>query len=159
MGTNSYVSEAEFTAYATTDRGITISGTKAVLLIKAMDWLEVQPFRGFRAVSTQALQFPRVLSYGIEYYTGWMPIPGYWADGTTVPDNIKKAQMAYAVILDGGGSLLAGVERAVQRESIAGAIDITYASSAAESIRYPELNLLLKEYLESTGGSFVVNRG
>lgn len=42
VGENSYATEAELTTYAT-DRGITLTGAPDVLLIKAMDWLEVQP--------------------------------------------------------------------------------------------------------------------
>jgi len=41
VGTNSYVTEAELTTYAT-DRGITLTGAPDVLLIKAMDYLDTQ---------------------------------------------------------------------------------------------------------------------
>ena len=42
---NSYVSEADLATYAT-DRGITITGTAAVLIIQAMDYLESRQFLG-----------------------------------------------------------------------------------------------------------------
>ena len=55
------VTEAELTTYAS-DRGITIATVdKTTLLIKAMDYIEVQLFKGVKTVSTQALQFSRVL--------------------------------------------------------------------------------------------------
>ncbi len=53
-----YVSEDELEAYATA-RGITISGNKAVLLQKALDWLELQPFSGVKYDEDQELEFPQ----------------------------------------------------------------------------------------------------
>lgn len=41
VGENSYVTEAELTTYSA-DRGITLTGSPDVLLIKAMDYLDTQ---------------------------------------------------------------------------------------------------------------------
>ena len=51
---NSYVSEADLSTYAT-DRGVTVAGTASVLLIKAMDYIESQPFKGAKGSDAQAL--------------------------------------------------------------------------------------------------------
>ena len=55
---NSYVSESDLATYAA-DRGVTISGTAAVLLIQAMDYLESKNFNGTKSHITQATQWPR----------------------------------------------------------------------------------------------------
>ena len=55
---NSYVSEADFATYAA-DRGVTITGTSAVLLIQAMDSIEEENFKGNKYTDAQALQWPR----------------------------------------------------------------------------------------------------
>jgi len=140
VGTNSYATEAELTTYAT-DRGITLTGAPDVLLIKAMDWLEVQPFSGSKTDHTQDLQFPR-------------------NGETTVPAAIKTAQMVAAVLIDSGEDLLAPQGRRVLSESVAGAVSVSYSDTGRQSTYYPQLAALLRPYLGSAGGStFEVRRG
>ena len=134
-GTNSYNTEAELATYAL-DRGITVSGAASALLIQAMDWLELQPFVYDKYDSTQALEFPR---------TG----------DADVPANIKKAQLVAALILDGGGSLVGSIARAVKSEKI-DVLETVYMDNAGDSVRYPELALLLRNYVT---GAMVVSRG
>ena len=45
---NSYVSESDLATYAS-DRGVTITGTAAVLIIQAMDYLESRQFLGTKS--------------------------------------------------------------------------------------------------------------
>ena len=142
VGTNSYNTEAELTTYAT-DRGVALTGTLSVLLLSAMDWLEAQPFISGRYVLTQALEFPRDLIV----YT-------YETLGE-VPPNIKKAQLAAAVILDGGGSLVGGIDRAIKREKV-DVLETEFMDNAAATVIYPELDLLLRGYIAS---GFTVSRG
>lgn len=82
---NSYVSVEELTAYAA-DRGIVLpadDAAKEVLLIKAMDYLEMadHDFMGVRSFTDQPLSWPRI-SYSMDL---------------GIPKELKKAQMVLAV--------------------------------------------------------------
>lgn len=138
VGTNSYVTEAELTTYAT-DRGVTLSGATDVLLIQAMDWLELQPFRGEKADASQDLEFPR-------------------DDETTVPERIKQAQMAAALVIDDGGELMGAIGPRVTQESVDGAVSVSYSDRGNQTTLYPRLNALLRPYVASSGSSFDVVR-
>jgi len=59
-GANSYVSVVDLDAYLLL-RGMTTSLDKEVMLIKAMDWLEIQKYKGDQLTCDQVLQFPRVM--------------------------------------------------------------------------------------------------
>ena len=141
VGTNSYVTEAELTAYAT-DRGITLTGTTDVLLIKAMDWLELQPFKGDKATDGQALEWPRS---GV--YVGGTLLPD-----DAVPERIKQAQMAAAVLIDGGADLMPTVEPRVIAESVDGAVSVRYSDKGNQTPVYTSLNALIRDYVKNAGG-------
>jgi len=151
VGTNSYASEAELTAYAT-DRGVTIAGDETVLLIKAMDWLEGYIFVGVKGANSQPLKWPRIrtgLSDDVLY------------DANDVPLDIKQAQMACALIYDQGGDPLATIGRAKKRVKV-DVIETEYADNAVSNPIYPVLNLLIAQFInqsQSGGASFAVNRG
>ena len=109
MATVGYVSEDELLAYAEA-RGITISGNTAVLLQKALDWLELQPFSGVKYDEDQELEFPR-------------------DDDDEVPDKIKTAQMVCALIYDAGGDPLAAISKKVIRETV-DVLEVQYSESS-----------------------------
>ena len=88
---NSYVSEAELTAYAA-DRGITVTGTKSELLIRAMDYIESKDFLGTKGTRTQALVFPR---FGIF-------LNNYELSSSAIPQLLKDAQMETAIAVGDG---------------------------------------------------------
>ena len=138
MATVGYVTEDELTAYATA-RGITISGNKAVLLQKALDWLELQPFSGEKYDEDQELEFPR-------------------DDDDEVPDKIKTAQMVCALIYDAGGDPLAAISKKVIREKV-DVLEVQYSESSSSNDLYPQLSLLLAPYLTVGGSGFNVVRG
>ena len=128
VGTNSYVTEAELTTYAT-DRGITIvTVDKTVLLIKAMDYLETRQFIGTKTVYNQPLQFPRILC-GDVYPFNQYPLNQYPQnyhnnmlceyDSLTVPTPIKNAQMIAALLIDSGYDLQSTLGQAVKRKKLA----------------------------------------
>ena len=133
-----YVTEDELEAYATA-RGITISGNKAVLLQKALDWLELQPFSGEKYDEDQELEFPR-------------------DDDDEVPDKIKTAQMVCALIYDAGGDPLAAISKKVIREKV-DVLEVQYSESSSGNDLYPQLSLLLAPYLTGGGSGFNVVRG
>ena len=138
MATVGYVTEDELEAYATA-RGITISGNKAVLLQKALDWLELQPFSGVKYDEDQDLEFPR-------------------DDDDEVPDKIKTAQMVCALIYDSGGDPLAAISKKVIREKV-DVLEVQYSESSSSNDLYPQLSLLLAPYLTGGGSGFNVVRG
>ena len=149
VGTNSYATEAELTTYAT-DRGLTLTGTADVLLIKAMDWLELQPFKGSKTVATQDLEWPRSNVY----------VGGALIDETVVPDRIKQAELAAAILIDQGADLQPTVEQRVISESVAGAVSVQYSDKGNQSPVFTKLNSLIRDYVTNSGGlSFDVVRG
>ena len=115
---NSYVTEAELTTYAT-DRGITISGTNAVLIIQSMDFLEAKSFKGNKYTETQALQFPR----------SNLTIDGWFIDVDEIPTLLKEAQMEIALSIDGGTNPLDNLTRETKREKV-GDLEVEYSSTA-----------------------------
>lgn len=140
VGTNSYVTETELEIYAD-DRAIVLATSPDILLIKAMDWLDVQAFSGSKTDPDQALQFPR-------------------NDETTVPQRIKTAQMVAAILIDSGEDLMATQGQRVLSESVAGAVSVNYSDSGRQSTYYPQLSSLLAPYKSGGGGySFEVSRG
>ena len=156
VGTNSYVTEEELATYAE-DRGITISGTPSVLLIKAMDYLESRVYKGYKTDSTQSLQFPRVLcntTYS-NVYPNVYPLNYYnYAtceySSTEVPDDIKKAQMVAAILIDGGNDLQPTITKAVKREKV-DVLEVEYKDNSNESNSYTQLNNLLRPFLNNIG--------
>ena len=115
---NSYVSEAELATYAA-DRGVTIAGTDAILLIQAMDYIEQQPFKGTKGSDEQALQWPR---WGVV-------IDGYYIDTDEIPQLLKDSQMEVALGVDAGNNPLATEERATKREKV-DVIEVEYMDGA-----------------------------
>lgn len=139
VGTDSYVDEAELTAYATA-RGLTLEGDATVALIRAMDYLSVQDWAGYRTVSTQTLDFPR-------------------NGETDVPTAIKTAQMQLALIYDGGSDPLAPVGPAVKREKV-DVLETEYQVGAGVVTAYPMIDRLIAPYIADAPGamSFTVGR-
>ncbi len=148
-GANSYNSEAELTTYAT-DRGLTLTGTPAVLLIQSMDYIESQSYKAQKTNSTQALQFPR---------TG-LVLDGYTVSSTTIPNELKNGQLATAIAIDEGNDPLSALEPGVKKEKV-GDIEIEYQDGAASETIARTINASLKKLLSggSGGSSFTVSRG
>jgi hypothetical protein len=128
-----YNETTDLTAYATA-RGVTLTGNLSVLLTKALDWLELQPFSGSKTDPDQALEFPR--------------------DGAaTVPDKIKTAQLVAAMIYDAGGDPMAPLQPRVLSERVEGAVAVTYSENGPLSTLYPQLTALLRGYLAGGSGA------
>jgi hypothetical protein len=118
---NSYISEADFTAYASA-RGKSNSGTISVLLITAMDYIEQQNFKGNKLTQAQALQWPRD--------SVW--IDGYQLDTDEIPQLLKDAQAEVAIGVDEGNNPLAVQDRATKREKV-DVIEVEYTDGARDS--------------------------
>ena len=145
---NSYISEADFATYAT-DRGVTIAGTAAELLIQAMDYLEQQPFKGVKGSDAQALQWPR---WGVA-------IDGYSVDSDEIPQLLIDAQCENAIGIDAGNNPLAAVTRATKSEKV-GDIAVTYMDGAMDSTYLAAAESKLSKLLKagSSGINAVVIR-
>ena len=115
---NSYVSESDLATYAT-DRGVTITGTAAVLIIQAMDYLESRQFLGTKSDIDQALQWPR---FGVE-------VDAYYVDSDEIPTLLKQAEMEICIAIDGGVDPLANLGRETKREKV-GDLEVEYAIGA-----------------------------
>lgn len=147
VGTNSYVTEAELTTYAN-DRGVTLVATPAVLLIKAMDYIEAQDYKGCKTEEDQALQWPRN-----EVYTGkGCCYPCKMLDKTIVPSDIKNTQMILALQIDLGNDPLATQGQAVKSETV-DVVSVVYQDNTDSSPQLKAVRLLLSKYLANGAGT------
>lgn len=142
-GANSYVSEAEVTAYAT-ERGITLTATASVLIYKAMDYFESLDFIGEIYQETQPLQWPRV--QGV--------IDGYEIDYNEIPNEVKQAQLAICIAIDEGYGPLQNVDRKVSREKV-DVIEVEYSAGSMASTFSPTIQAKLRKLIKSGGGTRV----
>jgi hypothetical protein len=109
---NTYVSDAEYVAYAAA-RGKTIGAdatAREIELIKAMDYIEGHRarFKGDKVASTQSLQFPR----------SNVSIDNFYIDSNVIPDELKNAQMEAAIIVNATELLQQGEVKDVQKEKV-----------------------------------------
>ena len=139
MTTIGYTTDDEYSAYAIS-RGYVLSGDPLVQLQLALDWLELQPFKGAKTDESQALEWPR--------------------DGNTdVPDKIVQAQLEAALVYMKGGDLTASIGKSVIEKTV-GPLTTKYAEGGLQTIMYPKLSMLLRGYLQNGYGStqFKVSR-
>jgi hypothetical protein len=119
-----------------------------VLLRQALDTIEKLPFAGVKAVTTQALEFPRCI------HSDWVsPLFGYvqkyngMYTQTAVPTDVKYAQCEIAISLVESNSRIDLQQQGVKSYSI-GNLSETFAASGTSS-RIPSARAaqLLKPYL------------
>lgn len=148
-GANSYVTEAELTAYVDARDGL-LNGLESALILKAMDYLESLNFIGSKTIKTQPLQWPRnnVFIDGFEY------------ENNEIPSELKNAQLAIATAIDEGIDPLGAISRAVKREKV-DVIEVEYMdNSAPNDISRSITSAIRKLVLNSSGGvNFRVIRG
>ncbi len=142
VGTDSYGDETGLNAYADA-REIELSGDETVLLLKAMDWFEIQLYFSIKYSESQALQFPRLETR-------------YGDTSGEVPANIIKAQYVAAVLIDTGNNLNPVQARLTKREKV-DIVEIEYLDGSVAAT-YPELEALLRNYLVTKSGLAVVTR-
>lgn len=144
---NSYISAVDLATYAT-DRGVTIAGTAAVLLIQAMDYLESFKFKGDKNTQAQALQWPRVNVY----------IDNFYQSSTSIPQLLIDALCEIVIAIDGGTNPLANSSRETRREKI-GEIEIEYAHGSRSETYLTAAQSKLNKLIHGTGINARVNRG
>lgn len=125
-------------------RGVTIDLADAsVLLTRALDWLELRPFKGGKTDPEQPLEFPR---NGSE----------------DVPERIKTAQKVCAMLYLNGYDPLAVDEPQVTQETVFGAVSVSYNPQGRSKPKFGYLDGLLKPFLASGGegaNQFTVSAG
>lgn len=152
---NSYVSISEIRNYCegrAIDLPIENQKIEA-LAILAMDYLELQDFKGERTYSDQVLEFPRNNIY----------IRGNLQAANVVPTEIKLAQIELVLQQLQGFNLFPTVTRDdyVTYKSIEGAISKAWDKNAPVLVKFSKVQKLLNSYLLSSfnTGSFSVYRG
>ena len=151
---NTYVSDAEYVAYAAArDKTIGADATaREIEIIKSMDFIEGHRdrFKGDKSAQTQALQWPR---YNVL-------IDGYYVDSDSIPDELKNAQMEAAILLNSSELLKTGTVQNIQREKL-DKLEVSYFSGGSyESARADTVNVYLDVLLKSGvgGANFTVIR-
>jgi len=146
-GTDTYATEAELAAYAAA-RGITVTGTPSVLLIKAMDYLATleDQWQGERTIPTQPLAWPRT---GVYVY-------GTLLANDAIPQSLKDAQCRLALDADAGTALQptvdVGGKGSVISEKV-DAVEVKYAEGYNNSQPiFTAAMGLLKPLMKSGGG-------
>lgn len=154
VGTDTYATEAELAAYALA-RGITVTGTPSILLIKAMDYLATleDRWQGSRTSASQPLAWPRT---GVYVY-------GTALADDAIPQSLKDAQCRLALDADAGTALLptvsAGSKGSVIEETVT-VVTVKYAegSNNTQPVFTAAMGLL-KPLMKAGGGiNFEVRR-
>lgn len=154
VGTNTYASEAELSAYAAA-REIDIAGTPSTLLTKAMDYLATleDRWQGERTSPTQPLAWPRT---GVYVY-------GTALADDAIPQSLKDAQCRLALESDSGVALLPTVSTGSKGSVIEETVDVVtvkYAEGANNTQPvFTAAMGLLKPLMKAGGGiNFEVRR-
>ena len=116
---NSYVTDAEYTTYATL-KGLTVGANAAkreVELLRAMDYLQgfETSMQGTRASSTQGVSFPR---YNVVLYS-------YLLASDFIPKELKNSQFEAAVYAHTGTLILNEAIKNVSKERL-GDLEVNY---------------------------------
>ena len=138
-GANSYVSLAEFKAWADA-RSITYGADATVegQILRAMDYIESLAFVGFKETQDQALQWPRVN----------VVIDGFGLAASTIPTELKSAVYEATKLEIDGDSKIAPVDRQVTSETV-DAISITYKDNAPMQRSTPALTSALRKLVQA----------
>lgn len=149
---NSYVTVVEARAYALA-RGVTLSATDSDVeryLVLAMDYLESlrAKFQGTKVSSTQSLQWPRtdVLIDCIEF------------PETSIPVELKNAQMQLAMQVSNGVDLMPTRQGAFVKLEKVGPIETQYSEKIGTGLT-PDMtavDMLIAPLLSSCGQSFAL---
>lgn len=146
-GTDTYATESELAAYAAA-RGITVTGTPSILLIKAMDYLATleDRWQGSRASASQPLAWPRT---GVYVY-------GTALADDAIPQSLKDAQCRLALDVDAGVELMPNVAVGASGSVIEKTVDVVtvkYAEGYNNSQPiFVSVNGLLKPLMNTQGG-------
>ena len=142
---NSYVSDTDYTTYATA-RNKTVGSTEALReaeLLKAMDYLESyrSKFKGAKVTRDQPLQWPRYDVF----------IDGYQIDSNAIPSELKNAQMELAILANSTDLVPSGSVENIQSQSI-GSLSVSYFSGGTwKTVQHKNVDQFLDELLNHSG--------
>ena len=138
---NSYVSEADLSTYAS-DRGVTLTESMDVLIIKAMDYVDTLYFAGDKYLEEQALQWPR----------GELFIYGFEVDYNEIPQLLIDGLCEVAIGIDDGNNPLEPEERKTLMEKV-GDIQVEYSEGSRTYTYLRTANAKLKRLVKTHFGS------
>ena len=69
-----------------------------------------------------------------------------------VPDDLVKANIVGAVLIDQGNDLLAPIGQRVLSESVDGAVSVSYSDQGRSTTAYPQLEALIAPYRVAPAG-------
>ena len=143
---NSYVTDAEYTEYATS-RGDTVGETlqsREAQLLNAMDFLEScrDKFKGTKVSGEQPLQWPR--------FDVW--IDSYQTDSNSIPIELKRAQMELAILINNGVEITpSATNQNIQSESI-GDLSVSYFSGGTyKTVQMKSVDQFLDALMQGSG--------
>lgn len=140
-GANTYATEAQLTDYAA-DRGITLTGTPSVLLLRAMDYAESLSYPGRKTSGTQPLQWPRMGTR----------IDGYAVPDDLIPGALITAQIVTAIAIDQGRDPMAAIEPAVKSERV-DVLEVTYQDGASSALISVDIQRAFAKLVGESGGA------
>ena len=144
-GANTYVSLADFQAYAAA-RDYTILATDpTMLLIRAMDYLESLYFIGVKYSFLQTLQWPRTN----------VIIDNWWNPPQSIPFYLPQAQCEIAMAIDAGESPTQTLNQKKTRVK-AGSVEIEYAIQGTSVPLNRQIKLKLEKIVVTLGGLQVI---
>jgi hypothetical protein len=143
-GADSYVSVADYEAWADA-RGVEYdSSLVESQILRAMDYIETLRFIGQKSTKAQPLQFPRV----------GVVVDGYELDYNEIPTQLKKAVFESVKAESEGLSQLANIERRTLSEKV-GDIAVTYADNSNSQTSVVAINKALYKLIAP---AFLVSR-
>ena len=170
IGTDTYVSLVDCDVYLaahypSTDAKLTVwtalsDGDCDIYLRQAAEVIDAEPIQGLKVLSTQVMQFPRILytetnslfpvNNFLMYGEGWYVQPG-------VPDAVKYAQCELALELAQGTSSQAAQRAELQRQGVRsysiGKLSETFSGVAGDIVSYKA-----RQYLAPfTGGGYRIS--
>ena len=142
---NSYVSDAEYVAYASQRSYVigTDADTRENELIKAMDYLEKyrDRFKGLKVSGSQSLQWPR---YGVY-------LDSFQLDSNLIPRELKRSQMELAILSIDSDLAPSGNLQNVQSQSL-GKLSVSYFSGGTyKSLQHNNVDQYLNCLLINNG--------
>lgn len=161
LGTNSYVDQSEADAY-TADMGLDAI-TDDQLLIRATKWVDrnyAGRFIGFRALNSQALNWPRASAVDVYSESGRISLDsdGNFIDLNSIPPSVKEAVIEVALLLQDESDVYAQPTPAVTEESTE--IDVLkstkkysspFQAKTAGDIDLYKIELILRPVLRAKG--------
>jgi hypothetical protein len=144
---NSYVTLASCAEYLNS-KGLTTwasatTTARETSLINAQLWMELLPWKGQKALSTDPLVWPRRSVFDRD---------GYPVYSDTIPIQIKRAQaeLAYRFFIGKSPFVDIATGDGYVTKEVVGPIEVSYVQGYSTSYRFPEIDALLLPFLDNS---------